>query len=275
MGCEEFRQNLELITSLDDDNEYFKPTIEHLKVCSRCADDFLAIHNFDEALRGGMADVSVPPYLGSRIKAQIRQVSALPQPVKIQWAYALAGFLFITGLIFYNQVKILTRLEQINATLAAPVSANYVGAAKLAPSHNAILQLIAAHALKRHRNVIGSKFVVFEDPQINQTFQNKFSFKVIPPKLTDDLKLVGGNKCHSCNYEMAYLLYRQGPESISLCVFPASQFGLSDWQGAPQTFPKNEHKVTVWKNQDNIYVMIFRLSEKKLSTLAFEAIAGK
>lgn len=288
MGCEEYRASLELVASFEDDDASLQTTIAHIKDCSQCTDDFEAIRKLDNVIKEKMEEIETPAFLGSRIQANLRQHSAPAKTPQWQWAYVLGTFLFVSSLIFYNQIKIVSRLENLSGTIAQKsiqqpfaktvstlatesTGINTITApAHLHPTHNALMKIIAAKAVTRHKSILASKFVVFEDNKVSDTFRKKFNFSFVLPNFSKELKLVGGSKCHSCLYEVGYLLYRQGRNSVSLCIFPATDFGLSEWQGRPETFKMDGHNVAIWKKQESVYALVFKLPVHEVRSLVWD-----
>lgn len=257
MGCEKYREGLELVTSLDDEDAALAETIAHIKECPKCAKEFAAARDLDSAIREKMEEVTVPPFLAERVRANLGQKAPLCSN-RWQWAYVVGVLLFVGGVLFYNQTKIISYLDASPPRQVVSKPQIIPPPKPLFPSHNILLEEVAEHALKRHRNLLNSKFVVFKDGQIDPAFRRKFNFSLALADCSEDFKLVGGRKCH-CNYEMAFLLYRQGESSISLCVFPAESIGLSQWQGKPQILRRERHNLAIWKRQDNVYALVGNL----------------
>lgn len=274
MGCEEYRENLELVTSLESQEPGLQATISHIKECPQCTEAFASIHKLDGVIQEKMEAIDVPPFLASRLRARLRQTESSAHPARWQWAYVVGVFLFAGSLIFYNQIQIISRLEHLAGTVSQQTGLSGVTPANtqmdLLPSHNAILQRVADQALNRHRKILASKFVVFENIKVDTGFQDKFNFPLVLPNFSKELNLVGGSKCHSCVYEMAYLLYRHGRDSVSLCIFPDSDFGLSQWRGKPRTFRKSGHNVAIWKEQHSVYALVFKLPVSEVRSLVWD-----
>ncbi len=277
MGCEKFREGLELVASLDDKEPNLQETITHIKECAKCADAFATVRKLDKVMREKMDEVEVPPFFASRIRSNLRETSSGSKANRWQWAYLAGAFLFAASLLFYNQVKIISRLESLVVTTPSgtvapavtPVS-HVADEVEILPSHSMLLDIISAHALKRHRSILASKFVVFENNMVNSSFRERFTFPVKLPKFSDKLKLVGGSKCHSCNYEMGYLLYREGRNSVSLCIFPAKDFGLSNWSGKARTFQKDGYNLAVWKKAETVYALVFEIPMSDVKKIVWD-----
>ncbi len=257
MDCEKFSQEIELISFLEEDNIRLEEAIEHLKSCPHCQEKKLASRQLDKLIEEKMQDVPTPPFLASRILNQIKS-SAEPPRRTWRWGYALGvAVICLLAFVGYNQTRILSRINGLYLPRPAGASQN------LQPSHYALLNIIATMSAKRHQNIISSRFVVFDDNLANKSFKSKFSFKIALPDFSGKLRLVGGSKCHSCSYEVAYLLYRidsdgvsLDSDSVSLCVSSASNLGLTNWNGKPTIFKKNNYNVAVWKKGGLVYAMV-------------------
>lgn len=294
MNCQEHSHNLELIKSLDDPDPDLQDTIKHIKECPECREIFTVSKDLDNLIYERMNDVEVPSHLRSKVKANLSpsRVPSSPFDWSLVWALTILVFAssIVSAVIYFNQIKMMDRLESLTAASGENPAINpafsrrikqdknirektieLAGASEekepLESSHNAILQLIAINAIKRHKNILGSKFVVFDNNEVNAEFKKRFKFPITLPDFSKNLKLVGGSKCHSCSYEMAYLLYREGREGVSLCIFPASDFGLEKWSGLPETVRRNGHNVAIWKKNDNVYVMVFKIPVSEIKMM--------
>jgi hypothetical protein len=264
MECEKYAHQLELISNLDEDNDLLGEAIAHIKTCAECTERYRANKEFDQVIGEKMQDVATPPFLARRIA---NQISISARHIRRDWrlGYALGGVvLCLLTFIFYNQSKIIQQLDRLGSTkpLAAPES--------LFSSHYALLDIVATTAAKRHQNILSSRFVVFDDNLTNDSFKRKFSFKIALPTISDNIRLIGGSKCHSCCYEVAYLLYRTDSDSISLCVFSAAEFGLTNWDGKPTMFKKDKYNVAVWKKENLAYAMVSQVSESKAKSIIWD-----
>jgi hypothetical protein len=264
MGCEKYREHLGLISPLEEDNALLKEAADHINTCSGCREEYLEHKEFDSLLRDQMGAVDPPAFLAHRILNQIRYPDRKFKP---GWglSYAFGGIIIcLLVLISYNQNKIISEIDRLGSTrsLEAPenLSANYY----------ALLDILAANAAKRHQSILSSRFVVFDDNLTNNSFRQKFSFKIALPEFSPNLKLVGGSKCHSCCYEMAYLLYRNNSESISLCMFSAAEFGLTNWDGKPTLFRKDNYNVSLWKKDNLTYAMVSQIPEDEAKSIIWD-----
>jgi len=265
MSCEEAVQQIKLADfSAVENEEVLKQALTHVEGCPNCQAQI--DQEWDAFMRQQMGNLEVPPLLGSKI---VRQLDRTPAAQAIpnsswRWAYALGGAaVVILALILYTQFKLMSRL----GNLSVPPVLTPAAVANLPASHSAILNLIANCSAKRHKTIINSQFVVFENDCTSDKFRQQFTYQISLPNFSKDLKLVGGNKCHSCSYEVAYLLYRTGAKGVSLCMFSPAELGLSDWAGKPVVFEKSGYNIAIWRNSNLVYSMVFEMPVKEARTL--------
>jgi anti-sigma factor RsiW len=265
MECEKFSQQLELISPLEEDNALLGEAIEHIKTCPHCQEKSRFHQEFDRLVREQMQAATPPPFLASRIVNRIHS-SATPSVREWRLGHLLGGLaVCLLVLMLYNQTRLISGLEKIKANqpLGTPQ--------ELVSAHCTLLDIIATISAQRHQNILASRFVVFDDNLTNDNFRRKFSFKIALPTLPPKLRLVGGSKCHSCPYEVAYLLYRTDSDSLSLCVFSASDFGLDNWDGKPTLFKKKGYNVALWKKENLAYAMVSQISESEAKSIIWDS----
>ncbi len=263
--CEKYSEQIALISSVEEDNPLLEEAIEHLKGCAHCQEEKLAFQQFDAVVEEEIHAVPIPPFLASRITNRIRSSAESPRR-EWRWSYALsAAAICLLIFVSYNQLQILSRIDIIQTS--KPINSMQ----ELQPSHYALLDIVATMSAKRHQNILSSRFVVFDDNLTNESFKGKFSFKITLPDFSRKLRLVGGSKCHSCSYEMAYLLYRTDTDSVSLCVFSAGNFGLANWSGKPTVFKKKNYNVAVWKKDNLVYAMVSHIPESETKSIIWDS----
>ncbi len=264
MECEKYSQQLELISTLEEDNTLFEEAIEHIKGCPRCQEKKLVNQQLDRAIKEEMRSTSPPPFLENRIVNRIRS-SARPISREWRWGYILSGAVICLLLfVFYNQTQIISQLGKLQYSRQMGLPQD------LLPSHHALLNLVATRSAKRHQKILSSRFVIFDD-NLNDSFKNRFSFKIALPEFSRDIQLVGGSKCHSCNIEVAYLLYKTDSDSISLCVFSADNFGLANWNGKPTMFNKKDYNIAIWKKDGLVYAMVSQIPENEAKNIIWNS----
>lgn len=268
MECEKYSRQLELISSLEEDNSLFSEAIEHIKGCPQCQEKKKINQQLDRAIKEEMKAADPPPFLERRIVNRIRS-SAKPISKEWRWGYVLSGAAICLMLfVFYNQTQIISQLDKLRYTGQIGSSHN------LMPSHQALLNLVANRSANRHQKILSSRFVIYDDNLINDSFRNKFSFKIALPEFSRNLRLIGGSKCHSCSIEVAYLLYKTDSDSISLCVFSAGNFGLTNWDGKPTMFKKKDYNVAVWKKEGLVYSMVSQIPENEAKSIIWDSQAS-